>query len=80
MSLEAARLVSSLIIDILVHVHLVRIDTPRISVSIYQGCFDVLRTHHQVLRAALQLATEFDMDSVGNPMANAVRTAMPQYI
>jgi hypothetical protein len=38
------------------------------------------RTYHQVLRAALQASIEFDIDPDDNPMASAVRTAMPQYM
>jgi hypothetical protein len=41
---------------------------------------DPIWTHHQVLLAALRAVIDFDIDSLGNPIARAVRTAMPLYI
>ena len=37
-------------------------------------------TYHQVLRAALRSWAELSIAMVGRPMANAVRTAIPQYM
>lgn len=39
-----------------------------------------LKAYHHVLLAALRAADDRDIDSLGNPMARAVLTAIPLYI